>query len=57
MLQINTFINPNKNECQMKEEYVKRADHFFVYNDHNNCQRIYEKIMEYQAKIDKDKMR
>lgn len=54
---VDTLCEYMKNECQMKEEYVKRADHFFVYNDHNNCQRIYEKIMEYQAKIDKDKMR
>ena len=41
----------------MKEEYVQRADNFFEYRDHNNCKRIYDQIMEFQAKIDKDKMR
>jgi hypothetical protein len=54
---VDTLCEYMKNECQMKEEYVKRADNFFVYSDHNNCQRIYDKIMEYQTKIDKDKMR
>lgn len=43
--------------CVMKDKYRKRADDFFVYNDHNNCERIYNKIMEYQKKIDKDKLR
>ena len=36
--------------CKMKEEYVKRADDFFYYSDHENCKRIYDVMMEYQDK-------
>lgn len=36
------------NGCQMKEEYVRRADDFFYYNDHHNCERIYNTMIEYQ---------
>lgn len=43
--------------CKMKEKYVERADDFFEYDDHNNCERIYHEIMKSQAQIDKDKMR
>lgn len=38
------------NGCQMKEEYVRRADDFFYYDDHNNCERIYNTMIEYQEK-------
>lgn len=38
------------NGCQMKEEYVRRADDFFYYDDHNNCERIYKEMLEYQEK-------
>lgn len=46
-----------ENECRMKEKYVERADDFFAYKDHNNCERIYQEIMKTQKQIDKDKMR
>lgn len=46
-----------KNECKMKQEYVNRADNFFMFSDHNNCERIYHKVMEYQKQIDIDKLR
>lgn len=36
--------------CKMKEEYVRRADDFFYYSDHNNCKRIYDIMTEYQEK-------
>lgn len=39
-----------KNDCKMKEEYVKRADDFFYYDDRNNCERIYRTMIEYQDK-------
>ena len=32
--------------CRMKDEYRARADRFFAYDDHNNCQRVYEKLIE-----------
>jgi CDP-glycerol glycerophosphotransferase (TagB/SpsB family) len=37
-----------ENGCQMKEEYVRRADDFFYYRDHNNCERIYKEMRRYQ---------
>ncbi len=36
------------NGCQMKPEYVARADDFFYYRDHNNCERIYREMLAYQ---------
>lgn len=43
--------------CKMKEKYVARADDFFAYKDHNNCERIYQEILKAQACIDQDKLR
>ncbi len=34
--------------CQMKPEYVRRADDFFAFSDHNNCKRVYDTMIEYQ---------
>ena len=34
-----------KNNCQMKNEYLKRVDNFYKYNDKNNCKRVYEAIL------------
>ncbi|MBQ6359789.1 MAG: CDP-glycerol glycerophosphotransferase family protein [Lachnospiraceae bacterium] len=36
--------------CKMKPEYVARADDFFYYSDHNNCERIYKEMLAYQDK-------
>lgn len=36
--------------CKMKDEYVRRADDFFYYNDRNNCKRIYDVMIDYQDK-------
>lgn len=35
-----------KNNCKLKEEYRKRIEATFPFADKNNCQRVYEKIME-----------
>ena len=32
----------------MKDEYRKRADDFFAYDDHNNCKRVYEEMLRYK---------
>lgn len=37
-----------KNGCKMKPEYRRRADDFFAFNDHNNCKRIYDIMLDYQ---------
>ncbi len=34
-----------KNECRLKDEYRKRIDAFFEYNDRNSCCRIMERFM------------
>ena len=39
------------NGCQMKPEYVARADDFFYYRDHNNCKRIYDVMLAYQRRF------
>lgn len=36
------------NGCKMKEKYVRRADDFFYYDDHKNCERIYNIMIDYQ---------
>lgn len=35
------------NNCKPEEKYIKRADDFFAFNDHNNCERIYNEIKKY----------
>lgn len=52
---IDVLIEYMKNDCKMKEEYRKRADDFFFYDDHNNCQRIYDVMLEYQRKLGETK--
>ena len=42
-----------ENKCQMEDMYKDRVDDFFKYSDHNNCARIYEKVIEFQNKFDK----
>lgn len=36
-----------KNGCQTAPEYLRRADDFFTFNDHNNCQRIYQAVTDW----------
>ena len=43
---VNRIIEYMENGCQLKDEYRKRIDGFFAFDDKNNCQRVYEKIME-----------
>ena len=33
-----------ENECEMKDQYTKRVDDFFEFNDKNNCKRVYDAI-------------
>lgn len=40
-----------ENGCKMKPEYIHRADDFFAFNDHNNCQRIYDVMLDYQKNV------
>ncbi len=36
-----------ENNCEMPDIYRERADDFFYYSDHNNCERIYPIMLEY----------
>ncbi|MGM9973694.1 MAG: CDP-glycerol glycerophosphotransferase family protein [Clostridiaceae bacterium] len=47
---IDVLIEYMKNNCQMKPEYRRRADDFFEFSDHNNCQRIYDVMIDYHKK-------
>ena len=43
---IDMIINYMENDCRLKEKYRIRIDQFFAFNDHNNCKRVFEKILE-----------
>lgn len=47
---VNRIIEYMENGCQLKDKYRERIDNFFMFNDRNNCQRVYEKIMELDTK-------
>ncbi|MDO4748582.1 MAG: CDP-glycerol glycerophosphotransferase family protein [Eubacteriales bacterium] len=36
-----------RNECKMPEEYKKRADDFFAFDDFNSCERIYDAVLKW----------
>lgn len=42
---VNRIIEYMENSCQLKDMYRERIDDFFAYNDQNNCQRIYDKLI------------
>ena len=44
---VNSLCEYMKNGCTTKAEYIQRADKFFAFNDHNNCERIYNTILEF----------
>ncbi|MBQ4129466.1 MAG: CDP-glycerol glycerophosphotransferase family protein [Ruminococcus sp.] len=35
------------NECKMPDEYKKRADDFFAFDDFNSCERIYDAVLKW----------
>ncbi len=43
---VDTLIEYMKNDCRMKPEYSRRAEKFFAFRDKNNCERVYDKIIE-----------
>lgn len=36
--------------CVSEPEYIRRADDFFAFSDHNNCERIYKEIKKWAEK-------
>jgi len=43
---VNRLIEYMENGCRLKPEYRRRIDSFFAFNDRNNCQRVYEAILD-----------
>lgn len=43
---VNRIIEYMKSKCLLKDIYRKRIDNFFAFRDQNNCQRVYEKLIE-----------
>ena len=43
---VTRIIEYMEHDCQLKEKYLKRIDDFFAFNDKNNCQRVYNKILK-----------
>lgn len=54
---VDTLCEYMENGCRMKPEYIARVDDFYYYDDHNNCERIYDEIMKFQRQVDRDKLR
>lgn len=50
---VETLCSYMDKNCEMEQLYKDRVDDFFCYCDHNNCERIYEKVIEFQNKFDK----
>ena len=44
---VDTLCKYMDNNCVTEEKYIKRADDFFAFNDHNNCERIYNEVKKY----------
>jgi CDP-glycerol glycerophosphotransferase (TagB/SpsB family)/glycosyltransferase involved in cell wall biosynthesis len=43
---VDSIIKILENDCKLEKEYRDRIDRFFEYSDRNNCERVYEKIIE-----------
>lgn len=46
---VDRIVEYMENGCQMKDEYRRRVDQFFAFDDQNSCQRLYEKVMELEV--------
>lgn len=44
---IDVLIQYMERDCEMPEFYRRRADDFFEFSDHKNCERIYPIMLEY----------
>jgi CDP-glycerol glycerophosphotransferase (TagB/SpsB family) len=43
---VDALIHYIENGCQMEDIYVKRVEDFFPYTDRNNCERVFEAVLE-----------
>lgn len=44
---VEKLCNYMDNNCKNDSKYVNRCKKFFIYNDYNNCKRIYEQALDY----------
>lgn len=51
---VDEVINYMKNGCALKEEYRKRIENTFPFNDRNNSSRVYEQIVQMLAERNQD---
>ena len=47
---INLLVDYIKSDCKLKDKYRERVKNTYKYQDKNNCQRIYDKILELDKK-------
>ena len=45
---VDLIISYMQSNCALKDEYRRRIDDFFAFNDKNNCRRIADRILELQ---------
>jgi len=50
---VDTLCKYMQNGCQIEEEYRRRADDFFAFDDFNNSERIYKAIIEFTERMKK----
>lgn len=44
-----------KNDCEIKDLYLKRIMNFFKYSDNKNCERVYRRVSELERRINNGK--
>ena len=49
---VKTLIPYMETNCAIKPQFKARIDDFFAYDDHNNCERIYQDALAFQQEID-----
>ena len=49
---VKTLISYMEANCAIKPQFKARIDDFFAYDDHNNCERIYQDALAFQQEID-----
>ena len=50
---VDTLCRYMENGCKIEEEYKRRADDFFAFDDFNNSERIYNAITEFTKRMKK----
>ena len=50
---VDTLCKYMENGSMIEEEYKRRADDFFAFDDFNNSERIYNAIMEFTERMKK----